>query len=81
MFLVKVLEHVHVQTPSSQGFQSARKQRTAPREAQLPGTTASLVGGGEGLRAGYTRACIKSVYTCVQVADVSARVSGVYKHD
>lgn len=42
MFLVKILEHVHVQTPSSQGFQSARKQRVAPRSAasgdySLPG--------------------------------------------
>lgn len=33
------------------------------------------------VRPGYTRACIKSVYTCVQVADLSAGVSGVCKHD
>lgn len=78
MFLVKILEHMHVQTPSSQGFQSARKQHTAPPGAQLPGTTASLVGGGEGVRAVYTHVCIKSVYPCVQAADVS--VSGLCKH-
>lgn len=61
MFLVKILEHVHVQTPSSQGFQSARKQHTALE------TTASLVQGGEGVRA---------VYTCMYKECVSMCASG-----
>lgn len=59
-----MLEYVHIQTPSPQGFHSTRKQCTALPEAQLPGATASLQGGGEGEGRVGMHTHTQCVYTC-----------------